>query len=359
MRENGVALSILMGLGVSLTVLGATARAAHAAETESAETAKPAVASPGTSPATFEAVIDGAVPVGDLGTLLTPFAGKCDGETRDLDRVRCQTTRAYLRRVIPHQSFWSMVDDPMALTVSEFDGSIKGYHLSIAGCLACVHPVTVGRQKEERLVTLKAPDKGAGSLRAGVELGHNAVAFDNLGEAKSWLKESRNALRMQVVFQPNPTEWTYESDHGYALTMLGMRVFNRCTGEILVSRPPSTGEIELPGLDQGCRQDSSSDDTDSTRAANLPPELSKSDIEQAMKIIRPQVFACFEKFKVPGMASFEFVVASNGSVNTVRLDGQFQGTPTGACLLEAAQNARFASFSHERQKFSYPFFLRQ
>ena len=49
----------------------------------------------------------------------------------------------------------------------------------------------------------------------------------------------------------------------------------------------------------------------------------------------------------------------NGTVHSVRLSGAFYGTPTGACLIEAGQNARFPRFARERQQFVYPFFLRQ
>jgi len=78
-----------------------------------------------------------------------------------------------------------------------------------------------------------------------------------------------------------------------------------------------------------------------------------------MNALRPQVYACFEKFKVPGLAQFDFVVAGNGTVNSVRLSGAFFGTPTGACLLDVAKNAHFTRFGRERQQFVYPFFLRQ
>jgi hypothetical protein len=150
---------------------------------------------------------------------------------------------------------------------------------------------------------------------------------------------------------------------GYAMKMLGMRVFNRCTGEILVSKPPSTGTVDRPGLEDGCRAPSASDDQDKKRAAaaaaGLPAKLSTNQISASMTIIRPQVFACFEKYKVPGQAQFEYVVAGNGTVTSVRLSGAFFGTPTGVCLLEAGRNAHFPAFARDHQEFTYPFFLRQ
>jgi hypothetical protein len=315
---------------------------------------------PATGPSTFETYVRAAVPMTDLGTLLAPFAGKCDGETRDLDRIRCRTTRAYLRKVIPRRSFWTVVDDPATIAVSEFDAAIKGYHLSVAGCLACTHPVTVGRTREKRMITLKAPEKEAESLRAAVEVTRNSVGFDSLAEAKAWLEHTRPQLRTQFVFQPTDAEWSFGPSRGYALTLLAVRVFNRCTGEILISRPPSSGIADMPGIEEGCpRRDTTADAAEGKESTpGVPTELSKNDISSAMRAIRPEVFACFEKFKVPGLAQFEFVVAGNGTVHRVRLSGAFYGTPTGSCLIQAGQNARFPRFAQERQQFVYPFFLR-
>lgn len=330
--------------------------------------ASPSTVTPsGTEPApagnvpTFETLARAAAPMADLGTLLAPFAGKCDGEARDLDRIRCRATRAYLRKVIPRRSFWAVVDDPATIAVSPFDAGIRGYHLSVAGCLACTRPVTVGRTNEKRLITLKAPEKEGESLRAAVEISRNSVAFSSLAEAKTWLNESRPDLRTQFVFQPADTEWSFGPSRGYALKLLGMRVFNRCTGEILVSRPPSTGIADMPGMEEGCRSRRSATEADlaKTPPPGMSEELTKNEISLAMSIIRPQVFACFKQFKVPGLAQFEFLVAGNGTVVSLRLSGSFFGTPTGSCLIEAGQNARFPRFSRARQKFVYPFFLRE
>ena len=144
------------------------------------------------------------------------------------------------------------------------------------------------------------------------------------------------------------------------MKLLGMRVFNRCTGEVLVSRPPSTGIADMPGIDDGCKVREPDDDPSqrADSAEGLPPELSKDVISKAMGTLRAQVFACYEKYRVPGRAQLDYVIAGNGTVRSVRLEGAFLGTPTGTCVLEAAQNARFQSFAGERQQFSYPFFLR-
>jgi hypothetical protein len=368
MRGAGFAVLIF-----SSAVIGTGASTVQAAQDAPAPSAEPEVAQPNppvegagaapTEAATFETLVRNAAEAAtDLTTMLAPFADNCDGDKRELDRARCRTTRAYLRRVIPRRSFWAVVDDPLVIAVSEFDASVKGYHLSIAGCLACTHPVTVGTSQGMRLLTLKVPDKDAGSLRAAVEISHSSVGFDSLGEAKTWLARNRRALRTQFVFQPAETQWTFGSSRGYAMTLLGLRVFNRCSGEVLISRPPSTGIVDVPGADDGCDDGGHGPDADNPRRSSVPTAdnpLSKDDIARAMNIIRPDVFTCFEKFHVPGIAQFDFEVAANGAVNKVRLAGAFSGTPTGACLIAAGQSARFPSSSRERQQFSYPFFLRR
>ena len=48
-----------------------------------------------------------------------------------------------------------------------------------------------------------------------------------------------------------------------------------------------------------------------------------------MAKIRPQVFACYQQFKSPGTLELVYVVASNGTVQSVAVGPAFAGTPTG------------------------------
>lgn len=363
-RAGSLALTLIAAATAAATA--PTSAAAAAAPTSGADVAAAAAPAPAEA-ATFEELLRGAAPAPEIGALLAPFVGKCGGEERELDRVRCRTTRTYLRRVIPEQSFWTIANDPAAIAVSDFDGAIKGYHLSLAGCLACTTPVALGRAGDSRFVTLQAPDKKGESLRDAVEVGRHAVSFESLPEAKAWLSQGRPELRAQFVFQPTDTEWTHGGRRGYALTLLGVRVFNRCTGEILTSRPPSTGAVDLPGIDDGCHAERATAGATAGAApataagpqSALPRILDTQQIAAAMAEIRPQVFACFTTFHVPGQARLEYEVAGNGTVQSLHLSGAFGGTPTGACLIQAGQNAHFPPFASERQRFAYPFFLRQ
>ena len=221
----------------------------------------------------------------------------------------------------------------------------------------------VGRTADPRFVTVKVPDKKGDSLVKAVAVSHGTFGFDSLGEARQWMENERPFLRAQFLFQPQPTdaEWTFGASRGLAVRMVGARVYNRCTGQVLLSTPPSTGKVERPNpaeRDPGCRNDGPAAAQEAP-PEELPAQLGQPAITEAMARIRAQVFACFRKHHVPGRLELTYVVAGNGTVQSVVLGPVYAGTETGRCALEAAKDARFAPFRNERQKFTYPFFLRE
>jgi hypothetical protein len=319
--------------------------------------------------AKYEALAAGAVKTHDVATLLAPFVERCEAETRDLDRARCRATVAYLRKTLPTQTFAFDTDDPAAIAVSEYDAAIKGYHVSLAGCVACTAPVAIGRNGEQRFVTLKPPSKDGDTLVKAVEVSRNTFGFESLTDAKQWYETQRPFLRAEFLFRPIATDaeadWTFKTGRGMAVKLLGARVVNRCTGEVLVSKPPSTGTAERPALgseDAACARRASGQPDKLplvTEPGGLPQQLSKVAIDEAMAKIRPQVFACYQQHQAPGLLELTYVVAGNGTVQSVVVGPTFAGTPTGQCALAAAKDAHFSPFQLEQQKFTYPFFLRQ
>jgi hypothetical protein len=307
-----------------------------------------------------------------------------------VDRTRCRAITGYLRRTLPRRTFEVGTDDPAAISVSDYDASIKGYHLALAGCIACSKPVPLVRdERQGRFITVKVPEKAADvddttketktdALVKAVTLTHNTFAFDSLVEAKRWMEGARPFLRAEFLVRLDPrneASWTFGRAHGVALDLVGARVYNRCTGEVVVSTPPSTGRVERAALggadDPACKgavattgaaspgagTAGSPAATDAT-PAELPAQLTKTAIADAMARIRPAVFACYRKFLVAGTIELTYDVAGNGTVQSVQVGPAFAGTPTGMCAQEAGKDARFSPFQLERQKFTYPFFLR-
>lgn len=361
-------MSLSPALALALTLLGSTpAPQEGAAAAPKSPAAAPA---PAASPAgeSFEAVGQGAVHTRDIGTLLSAIVERCDGEKRDIDRVRCQAMTAYLRRTLPHRTFAFTSDEAGVVTVSDYDAAVKGYHVALAGCVACTKPVTLGQAKEPRLVTLKVPEKDADSLTKAVALSRNTFGFDSLAEAKRWLDVQRPFLRAEFLFQPQIVGdvWTFGAERGVALKLVGARVYNRCTGDVLVSKPPSTTMAERPGAgheDPACaaatKAAAAAAAPPPPAADDLPSQLSKTSIADSMAKIRPQVFACYQQFKVPGTLELIYIVASNGTVQSVAVGPAFAGTATGTCAMQAAKDAHFPAFKLDEQKFTYPFFLRE
>jgi len=313
----------------------------------------------------YEVRARGAVPAPDLATLLAPFVETCGGEMRELDRARCRSTTAFLRKRLPQQTFVLTSSDPAAVEVSSYDGAIKGYHLVLAGCVACTDPVPIGPQRQPRFITLNTPDKGAGSLAAGVVVSKSTVAFDDFAAAKRWAEAERPFLRAEFLFQPQPTgaDYTVGMAPGIALKLVGARVYNRCNGEILVSKPPSTGFADRPTpgkMDAACTAGAKAAlSEDAPRDDVRPEQLSKASINEVMESIRARLYGCFEKFHVPGALVLNYVVGGNGTVQSVQIGSTFAGTPTGTCALEIAKDVKFPAFKRPRQQFNYLFFLRR
>jgi hypothetical protein len=358
MSGNGLlgrrsALAMLLGLG-AWAPMGAWAGDA-------------AGAPPAPSPAgdSYESLAHGAVKTQDVATLLAPFVDSCGGEMRDLDRVRCRATTAYLHRELPHKTFATQSEDPAAIEVSSYDAAVKGYHVALAGCIACTDPLPIGDRGEPRYVTLKMPDKTAATLAAGVPLSKSTFAFDDLPAAKRWFETERPFLRAEFLYQPQADDaaFTIGMAPGIALKLVGARVYNRCTGEILVSKPPSTGFADRPApghQDPACASAGKTPEPDPGLAApdTRPDQLSKAAIADAMGKLGPQLLTCYQKFHVPGALVLSYVVGGNGTVQAVQVGTTFAGTPTGTCSLEIAKEARFPTFKRERQEFKYLFYLR-
>jgi hypothetical protein len=322
--------------------------------------------SPNTIDTSFEKLARGAVRTQDVATLLAPFIDSCGGDMRELDRARCRSTTAYLRQKLPQQTFIIDSNDPAAVDVSGYDAAAKGYHLALAGCLACTEPMSIGNRHEPRFVTLARPDKSAGSLAAGVQVSKSTVAFDDFAAAKRWAEVEKPFLRAEFLFQPQAegSDFTVGMAPGIALKLIGARVYNRCTGEILVSKPPSTGFADRPPpghQDPACaRAGQPQPMTDEELAADRrPDELSKVAINDVMEKIRPRFYDCYQQFHIPGALVLSYVVGGNGTVQSVQVGSTFAGTPTGSCAMEVAKDMRFPAFKKERQEFKYLFFLRR
>jgi hypothetical protein len=92
---------------------------------------------------------------------------------------------------------------------------------------------------------------------------------------------------------------------------------------------------------------------------NAPPRtLSRSQIVDGMRSVKPGVQACYDRYKVAGLASVQVRIGNSGRVDYARVRGLFKDTPTGRCVAAAVRGARFPRFTGEPITITYPFILR-
>lgn len=84
---------------------------------------------------------------------------------------------------------------------------------------------------------------------------------------------------------------------------------------------------------------------------NKPEELTKNQIDNTLRGINKNVRNCWNRFKVPGLVNVNFTINSNGYVESVKVKDIFFDTPTGRCITEVLQKARFLKSSRSLKLF--------
>jgi len=90
-----------------------------------------------------------------------------------------------------------------------------------------------------------------------------------------------------------------------------------------------------------------------TRA--LPEAPSRQDIVAGFNSVRAEVLACANGGG--GVAPIEATVVGNGRITHASVGGYYQGTPAGSCIARVLRKARFAEFSGDSIKVSFPYTL--
>ncbi len=305
---------------------------------------------------TFESAAKTAAPTSDLGLLVSPVVQDCDKARREIDKVRCRGLAAFFKgRDVGPSAFVRVVDEAQVVSASSYDAAIKGYHLRLVGCLTCQEPVQAPGG-DKRWVTLKTPVKGADTMTQAVELARPAMSFANAEEAAAWLDDVKPNLRAEFLFGTQGVDWTWKNFRGVAFPLLGSRIFNRCTGEVVFSDPPSEGR-RAPIKDAGCGKSGApvSANDGAADGEGVAAKLDPVTINQVLGTARPEFVACDKQFRSKGTAYLEFIVTGQGgSAQRVSVSGAFGGTALGQCLIDASVRVKFPKFTGKTQRFRYP-----
>jgi hypothetical protein len=295
----------------------------------------------------FEDLAREAVPISDLGMLVAPFADDCRRSAGDLERARCETVRGFLRAGLPAKTF-AFTRDADAVLAAPYDARAGAVTLAVVGCLACKRLVEAG--SERRYVTLKAPTRGASGGPVAAEVARASVSVASAAAAEAWVKTVQPRLRAEFLFRPTDEPWTIGTSRGYAFAPVAVRVYDRCTGDIVYSQPPSRQaaprEAQCTAPEAGEAAEASTED--------LPPSLSSAAINEALGQVRADLDACLRDGQLTGTSRLVFEVAGSGQTRSVDVKGSAAGTPVGQCLASAAARVRFPAFRAERQRFEYP-----
>jgi hypothetical protein len=201
-------------------------------------------------------------------------------------------------------------------------------------------------------VTLKVPGRGPSGGPVAAEVARASVSLASPAEAQKWLRAVQPFLRVELLFHPADQPWTVGVSRGYAFAPVGVRVYNRCTGEVLVSDPPS--QSAAPRETQFAPAEAEAAEAE----AEPPQALSSAAINEAMAQARGELDACLAESSLRGTARLVFEVASSGLPETVTVEGAAAGTPVGECLAGAGMKVKFPPFRGDKQRFKYPVVLR-
>jgi hypothetical protein len=85
--------------------------------------------------------------------------------------------------------------------------------------------------------------------------------------------------------------------------------------------------------------------------------LSRQQIQAAIVQILPKARSCHDKYGQSGRVDVLVVLKPNNGVPEFTIQGDFEGSPTGFCVLRALEHARFPTFTGKPISFKYPFQL--
>jgi hypothetical protein len=186
------------------------------------------------------------------------------------------------------------------------------------------------------------------------EVARATVSLASPAEAEKWTRTVQPFLRVELLFRPADQPWTVGQSRGYAFTPVGVRVYNRCTGEVLHSEPPSQGQAPR---EPRCTP-AEAEAPEGADADKEPPELlSPAAINEAMGQARQEIATCVAQSQLRGTARLSFEVAGTGQPESVIVEGAAAGTRLGECLAAAGMKVKFPPFRGDRQRFKYPVVL--
>jgi len=307
---------------------------------------------------TFEDLSKTARSTSDMEKVVGPFLQQC-GASNELPDLHCRAIRSYMQHKIGTQVFTTTVGGG-ALAFDAYDSVKFVYPVTLNGCLTCSKPIefdpVLFAPNNKFFITAKVPTKVEGTVPQGLELGKFEISVDPR-ELGKWTKTVQPFLQVQFLYRVvGEKVWDAKLGAGITLHTGGYRVFNRCSGEVLFSSPPSASPAPVDKRD--C-PDANAKPVVEDPTKNLPTKLAPSQILEPMKSIRGKIDTCYEQYQIPGTAEVSVTLTGKtGEVANVKIRGSFSDTPTGKCVADAVKTLKFPAFANESMTFSYKYELK-
>ncbi len=309
----------------------------------------------------FESHLAKATQVKSLSRVIGPFLQRC-GAGGSLRAIQCRAIRARMQYRVRHGTYYSTVS---GVRVGSYDNTRLNFPLSVVGCLTCDAPAKLDRKlfgSKPWYVTTAPPrrlvKKGKKLHFVGLEL-KKIVQPVGPSQVEAWMKETLPNLKVQLIYKVDGARWPARLGNGLVVKLVGYRLYNQCTGKVLVSSPPSrraAPKVEGPG----CGHKKVVVRRVEPRRRAIPLHLASRDIKAGMNRIRGWIQQCYDQYQIPGLAVVKVTVkGSTGQVVGVKVLGKFKGSPTtGKCLVEAVKKASFRRFRAPKMSFRYRWYLR-
>lgn len=303
--------------------------------------------------ASYDELRDQSEETGDLAFFLEPLYAKCavggDVAARQCDLIRSW----YLERL--HAGKFRLKADAAALQAQPYDATQKSITLAVGGCLACKSPPEVAGGK--RLLVTAVPTGIAGGVPVGVELGYHDVPLADAKEARRWVARVLPHLGVEYLFTVGAPFTVPNRGDGVKVTVQGHRVYNRCTGEILASQPPSTVTRVAP--DEKCAEDKPTEEelAESRALAALPQTLTYRDIDKVMSKVADRIAECATEFELKGVAQLKLLLRGDGQGSVIKVMPPFDKGDAGLCLRVVLRTVVFPKFRDLAINLDYAFVL--
>ena len=289
--------------------------------------------------------------VRDPGALLEPLYSECSSDAREVGELaqrQCEVVRAWHIERLRARRFLATGDGD-SITSSPFDGAQKAIPLTITGCIACAVPPAIAGAP--RLIVTRPPRGIEDGSFTGIDEGSAELSAPDAVSARKILARRLPRLRVDYVFTAPAT-----FDKGVRVQLLGWRLYDRCSGEVLAAEPPPVVK-KLAG-DASCPVEGpSEEEVAAARAyAALPETLSHKDLARALSTAAAGVAECASTFDLKGTAIVKLVIHGDGEAY-LKLQPPFDTGEANMCLRAALKNVRFPKFKAAEMKAEYPFVL--